>query len=247
MGSVSTLVNRMVYWCRDVSLGYSQADRWDIRVGGNCDCSSLVIHCLQEAGFDTGSATYTGNLSANLTARGWLRLNPNVSKKPGDILLNDLNHVAVYIGNNQLAQASISENGTAYGSDGDQTGMETNISNYYDYPWNAVLRYTEDKEEDMTQADVNVIKDKAVKNNNALGRMEKRPTHIVFQYKNALGIANLMAGTYELFQDSNTWRVRKLILERTGYVLKEWREFTTSKKSNVVQDADLNGFGVRIR
>ncbi|MFR4832123.1 MAG: NlpC/P60 family protein [Bifidobacterium sp.] len=110
-------------------------------IGGNCDCSSLVIHCLREAGFDTGSATYTGNLSGELTKRGWTRLPANGNPQPGDILLNDVHHVAVYLGGGKLAQASISERGTAYGAAGDQTGRETNIRNYYSYPWNCYLRY----------------------------------------------------------------------------------------------------------
>ncbi len=108
---------------------------------GNCDCSSLVIHALREAGFDTGTATYTGNLSDNLTRRGWTRLPANGSPQPGDILLNDVHHVAVCLGGGKLAQASISERGTAYGKAGDQTGRETNIRNYYSYPWNCYLRY----------------------------------------------------------------------------------------------------------
>ena len=152
MPSLTTLVARMIHWCRDVSLGYSQTDRWNIRNGGNADCSSLVIWCLREAGFDTGDATYTGNMSRNLTARGWKRLAPTVTKQAGDILLNDACHVAVYIGGNQLAQASISENNTISGMGGDQTGRETNISTYYDYPWNAVLRYTGETEDDMPTA-----------------------------------------------------------------------------------------------
>lgn len=152
MASLTLLVARMIHWCRDVSLGYSQTDRWNIRDGGNADCSSLVIWCLREAGFDTGDATYTGNMSRNLTARGWKRLAPTVIKQAGDILLNDACHVAVYIGGNQLAQASISENNTISGMGGDQTGRETNISTYYDYPWNAVLRYTGETEDDMPTA-----------------------------------------------------------------------------------------------
>jgi len=75
MASVSALINRMRYWCAVANLGYSQSDRWNFNASaGNCDCSSLVIHCLREAGFDTGTATYTGNLSDNLTRRGWTRL-----------------------------------------------------------------------------------------------------------------------------------------------------------------------------
>lgn len=142
MGNLNTLINRMRYWCQTVSLGYSQNDRWNIRPGGNCDCSSLVIWCLREAGFDTGSATYTGNMSAQLTARGWSRIANDGNPQAGDILLNDRDHVAVHLGGGQLAQASISEYGTANGKPGDQTGHETNIRGYYSYPWNCYLRYT---------------------------------------------------------------------------------------------------------
>ena len=142
MGNVNTLVNRMRYWCANANLGYDQSNRWDIRPGGECDCSSLVIYALREAGFDTGGATYTGNLSANLTARGWRRLPADGNPQPGDILLNDVHHVAVYLGNGQLAQASIDERGRASGGQaGDQTGRETNIKAYYSYPWNCYLRY----------------------------------------------------------------------------------------------------------
>ena len=106
----------MRYWCAVANLGYSQTDRWNFNPqAGNCDCSSLVIHCLREAGFDTGNATYTGNLSSNLVARGWKRLPVDGHPQAGDILLNDVHHVAVYLGGGQLAQASISEKGTVSG------------------------------------------------------------------------------------------------------------------------------------
>ncbi|WEV59660.1 NlpC/P60 family protein [Bifidobacterium sp. ESL0728] len=144
MGNINTLIARMRYWCAVANLGYSQGDRWDFRNGGNCDCSSLVIHCLQEAGFDTGGATYTGNMSANLTARGFRRLPNNGDPRPGDILLNDADHTAVYLGGGLLAQASCSEHHSVYGTGGDQTGHETNISRYYNFPWNCYLRYGAD-------------------------------------------------------------------------------------------------------
>lgn len=150
MANLQTFVNRMTYWCRDGNLGYDQWQRWNIYPGGECDCSSLVIFALKEAGFDTGGATYTGNLSANLTARGWLRLSPNVAKQPGDILLNDTHHVAAYIGGGLVAQASIDERGRAYGGQSGDQNNETNIRSYYSYPWNCVLRWNGGN--DMTSA-----------------------------------------------------------------------------------------------
>lgn len=154
MASVAKLIERMRYWCVEANMGYSQSDRWNFNpAGGNCDCSSLVIHCLQEAGFDTGGASYTGNLSANLTARGWARVGNNGNPQPGDILLNDADHVAVYLGGGKLAQASHSENNSAVGAPGDQTGGETNIRNYYNFPWNCYLRWTGANDTNNEQGD----------------------------------------------------------------------------------------------
>ncbi len=151
MPSISKLIERMKYWCQTANMGYSQYDRWNFNPnGGNCDCSSLVIQSLKEAGFDTGNSTYTGNMSANLCARGWTRIANNGQPQAGDILLNDRDHVAVYLGGGMLAQASISENNTIAGNAGDQTGWETNVSAYYNYPWDCYLRYAGESEEDMT-------------------------------------------------------------------------------------------------
>lgn len=142
MPSVQKFCDRMRYWCTQGNLGYDQNERWNIYYGGECDCSSLVIFALQEAGFDTGSASYTGDMSSNLTARGWSRIPFTWNPQAGDILLNDANHVAVWLGD-VLAQASIDENGNiAGGQAGDQTDHETNVRSLYDYPWDCILRYT---------------------------------------------------------------------------------------------------------
>ena len=142
MGDIKKFVEHMVWWCDHGNLGYDQSQRWNIVFGGETDCSALVIHCAKAAGFDVGSSTYTGNMRSNFSARGWAVLSPSVAKQAGDILLNDANHVAVYIGNGRLAQASIDERGRITGgASGDQTGYETNTRAYYEYPWSCVLRW----------------------------------------------------------------------------------------------------------
>lgn len=141
-GSVSKLVERMRWWCDEANLGYCQANRQDMRVDGEADCSSLVIHCLKEAGFDVGSAMYTGNLRANLVARGWVVCKVDGSPRVGDILLNDGRHVAVCTAAGMVSEASINEKGTANGgAPGDQTGLETRTRKYNSYPWSCYLRY----------------------------------------------------------------------------------------------------------
>jgi hypothetical protein len=162
-GNIDRFVARMIYWCRDASVGYDQANRWDLRDDGRVDCSSFVILVGRETGFDTGNATYTGNMSAEFTKHGWKRIPNNGAPQKGDILLNDVHHVAVYLGNGLVAQASSSEYGTAYGKAGDQTGRETNIRGYYNYPWNCYLRYvgvqsTETKKT-LTTTAISKIKD----------------------------------------------------------------------------------------
>lgn len=143
MPDIDAFAYDMQWWCDNGNLGYDQGNRWDLRVGGETDCSALVIGCLKYRGFDTGNATYTGNMAANLVPRGWEMLDPGVPKQRGDILLNHGNHVAVYIGDGLLCQASIDERGEiAGGASGDQTGYETSTRSYYDYPWDCVLRYT---------------------------------------------------------------------------------------------------------
>ena len=141
--------NNMYTACAVWSLGYDQYQRQNIYDGGECDCSSLVVWALQKAGFDTGTASYTGNMSENLTKRGWTRLAPNLATaRPGDILLNDNYHVAAVISgygwDAKIAQASIDERGKITGGQaGDQTNNETNVRSIYTYSrgWSCILRY----------------------------------------------------------------------------------------------------------
>ncbi|MFY1069175.1 NlpC/P60 family protein [Enterococcus sp. AD013-P3] len=195
-GSIQKLIDRMIYWCETVSLGYDQSNRLDFRDGGETDCSALVIYALNEAGFETGSASYTGNMRVNLTARGWKVVAVNGNPQPGDILLNDVNHVAVYIGGGKLAQASIDENGRITGGQGgDQTGRETNISPYYNYPWSCYLRWTGDNDTKSTPSTGGKIKMKSFKTKETL-QLRKAPS------TSAAKIAsNMPSGTVIKFDD----------------------------------------------
>lgn len=165
MGSISKFCEVMRAACEDWSLGYDQSNRWDVRDGGECDCSSLVIWALKQAGFDTGTATYTGDLSRNLTQRGWKRLSFSLaSVRKGDILLNDAYHVCACIAgageSATVAQASIDENGNAVGgASGDQSGRETNTRTVYVYAhggWDCILRYSGADESDTDRVTLEV-------------------------------------------------------------------------------------------
>jgi hypothetical protein len=137
--------------CTQWSLGYDQSNRLDFRDGGETDCSALVILVCEQAGLLPGNdirkdvgATFTGNMRANFQARGWRVLSnlPVAQLRPGDVLLNDDDHTAMYVGKGKLAQASIDEHGNATGgASGEQGGRETSVLSYYDFPWSCVLRY----------------------------------------------------------------------------------------------------------
>lgn len=147
MGKVEQAVKNAIDLANDNSHGYSQSDRWNI----DRDCSSLVIDCYQRAGVPvkTNGATYTGNMLSAFLKSGFHIINTKTDNlQSGDVLLNVKNHAAIYIGDNKIVQATISENGTVTGQPGDQTGKEIAIYNYYNYPWDYVLRY----EEDLTPA-----------------------------------------------------------------------------------------------
>ena len=150
MPDLERMVQTMENWCRDDSHGYSQYHRY----GPDYDCSSAVITALKIAGWDMGSALTTDHIRAPLVNQGWVWLSPSVPKQRGDILLNEDNHVAVYVGNGNLAEFAIDEEGGIAGNmTGDQTGTEAYIHPYYDYPWDGVLRYTgAESEDEMSMA-----------------------------------------------------------------------------------------------
>ena len=133
----------------DDSHGYDQAGRW----GPDYDCSSLVISAFRKAGVPL-SCTYTGNMRGDMLRCGFedvtgsVDLNTGAGLERGDVLLNHVHHTSRDRGGGQLVQASINEHGTTTGGQtGDQTGREICTRGYYNYPWDCVLRYTEEEQE----------------------------------------------------------------------------------------------------
>jgi hypothetical protein len=137
----------------DDNHGYSQQRRkitGDIKLVGDSDCSALVIDSLKFAGFDTGSASYTGNMLNALLSSGFIDVKKSVDCTTGnglirgDILLKvptikNNGHTAFYIGNNCIVQAQADFDGKI----GDSSGKEIYIRSYYNSGWSNVLRYPE--------------------------------------------------------------------------------------------------------
>lgn len=120
--------------------------------GGDRDCSSAVVTALRAVGVNTFGASYTGNMREQLLKTGlfgWRKMGVKSAQR-GDIYLNEKCHTAVCVSpygsarGDLLTQFSISEKGTVTGTKGDQTGRESNIKAYYNYPWDGTLYWLGD-------------------------------------------------------------------------------------------------------
>ena len=135
----------MLNLARDDSHGYDQQYRWGER--GDYDCSSAVISSYRQASVPL-SCTYTGDMRQDMLRHGFQDVTGSVNRAngsgmlPGDVLLNEVHHTAMYAGDGQEVEASVNEKGTATGGKpGDQTGREILVRGYRNYPWDCVLRY----------------------------------------------------------------------------------------------------------
>ena len=141
--TVDAAVKSAIEWAlktaNDNLHGYSQNTRWG---NPNYDCASFVISAYEAAGIPVieAGATYTGDMRAAFLKCGfeWIPGNPDVnSLQPGDILLDESDHTEMYIGNGQNVGAHSNYDGV----NGDSSGREVCVGNYYSHPWDGVLRY----------------------------------------------------------------------------------------------------------
>lgn len=144
----------------DNNFGYDQINRWG---NPDFDCSGLVITAWENAGVPVRKfgATYTGNMKPAFLGAGFVDVTKQVDLasgkglEPADTLLKIKTagrngHTAIYVGNGQIVQAQGNEKGrTTGGQPGDQTGKELYVRNYYNSPWDIVLRYPEQEDDEM--------------------------------------------------------------------------------------------------
>lgn len=158
----AAVMRHMVNHDGDDGHGYTQGNRWGDgtdeyvtaldRVftikGGDRDCSSAIISAWEAVlPGSTGGATYTGNMRRCFTNTGLWEWQPmSFTAAPGDVYLNEANHTSMCLTQapDTLLEFSISENGTIYGRQGDQTGWESREGAYYDYPWDGILHFVGD-------------------------------------------------------------------------------------------------------
>lgn len=160
--------------CNDERFGYSWEERWGNKPEvwtidgkkytvyvGDYDCSSSCIAAWDAALQHTKyagvlkSASYTGNMKDVFTGSGLFTWKPiSFLAATGDLYLNEANHVAMCQTQTPdvLSEFSWGDNG-AYGNKrGDQSGQESSVHGYYDYPWDGILHYN-GKADDMTFKD----------------------------------------------------------------------------------------------
>lgn len=118
--------------------------------GGNgpvdFDCSGLVNYVWQQAGVPVNAEVRNTTSSAPSyyprhgfsDVTGQVNLATGAGLKRGDVLINRKNHMALYTGGGKLVQARSNLDGKS----GDSSGQEIRVQNYYNYPWDCVLRYT---------------------------------------------------------------------------------------------------------
>lgn len=146
-------------FCADNSHGYSQYAREGDGTkvpykfsdgtkftmdGGDIDCSELDKDCINVAftGGTEGPIEYmwTGNQDEQLRALGFQRLAFSKSAvRRGDILWRS-GHTGIALGSGRQAEAAISEQGTIYGKQGDQTGNEVRVTTLSSN-WTYIYRY----------------------------------------------------------------------------------------------------------
>lgn len=149
MGVIEKAVAWAIEIAQDNSHGYSQANRW----GPDYDCSSFVISAYEQAGLKLreAGASYTGNMRAALLSCGFVDVTTQIGLasgygiQPGDVLLNYSAHTCIAVGGGKVANCRTDE---GHPQAGDQSGQEIRVQAYWNFPWNAVLRF-KGKEQDQ--------------------------------------------------------------------------------------------------
>ena len=141
MSDINKAVNYMVWVAANNECGYDQLHR---EGNPDYDCSSLVGHALNYAGFSVRPNSTTRNLRSQLLACGFKEIPVKDSRKKGDIFLKEGHHVVMCVDSDKIAHASINEmNRTTGGKSGDQTGKEIRIRRFYTYKggWDYHFRF----------------------------------------------------------------------------------------------------------
>ena len=130
------------------NLGYDQGNRWNIKLNGECDCSSSCGYIAKEGGFPVNlkGTFYTGNFAQRMKDSGYftvLTFKGLSQVKAGDFLLTPGHHVVFARTAKDFFSAEYDERGKSFGgATGDQTGREVRYRTAYMRPggWKYIVR-----------------------------------------------------------------------------------------------------------
>lgn len=142
VGAISAVIENALQW----AIGIANDNRHLYVYGGShgseglhYDCSSFVSWALVHAGLDVPIST-TDHMRENFKPYGfewipWSSIGGTANLKRGDILLNEVEHVEFYLGDNTNVGAHTSKRPAA---------DQISVSGYYNHPWDGVLRYKDE-------------------------------------------------------------------------------------------------------
>lgn len=178
LGNVAAAIHKDM--CDDAANGYSWSPRWgEDGLGvktltidgqsysydrGSYECGTSCTTAWKAALAHTKYAhmldgySTTRNMREVYVASGLFEWKPmSFLAEPGDLYLSEQNHVAMCQSQvpDMLSEFCINENGGVYGGlVGDQTGTESYVHGYYDYPggWDGILHYNGKADGEMAKS-----------------------------------------------------------------------------------------------
>ncbi len=138
-------------WMENLAADNSHGYAWGGWGPQDYDCGHAIITAWEQAGVpvkSSGGASYTGDMRRAFLNCGFKDVTASINLKTGeglrrgDVILNEAEHVVMYVGSGNIVHARSSEGNTI---PGDQSGNEIRVQPYFVYPsgWNCVLRYPE--------------------------------------------------------------------------------------------------------
>ncbi len=138
-------------WMENLAADNSHGYAWGGWGPQDYDCGHAIITAWEQAGVpvkSSGGASYTGDMRRAFLNCGFKDVTASINLKTGeglrrgDVILNEAEHVVMYVGSGNIVHARSSEGNTI---PGDQSGNEIRVQPYFVYSggWDCVLRYPE--------------------------------------------------------------------------------------------------------
>lgn len=156
-----SVIDNVIKDITDIANDNSHGYRWGGNGPGDFDCSGLINYVWQKNGIPVNAEVrntthtmkkyYCKHGFSDVT--GSVNLKTGAGLQPGDVVVNQQNHTAMYIGAGKIVQARSDIDGKT----GDSGGQEIRVQSYYNYPWDLVLRYTGANNNSQQSSEIPVV------------------------------------------------------------------------------------------